>query len=236
MNTHPGRPLGTPVAALFSSRWTVAAMALVAAGCGGETTIANLDSSGTAIVAFGDSITYGHGVPTEQTYPALLSDALGVEIINAGRNGDTTASGLQRLERDVLDHDPRIVIVELGGNDFLNKVPREETFANLDQIVALCIDAGAMVILVHIQFGFFSDKYLDEYEAIAERHGALLVPDLMDGIFGRPSMMVDQIHPNAEGQRVIAQRIGEALVDLLERSNKAQAAAADTGSSGPATR
>ncbi|GMV90798.1 MAG: hypothetical protein AMXMBFR82_05760 [Candidatus Hydrogenedentota bacterium] len=224
------------MAALFFSRWALGTLAILAAGCGGERKIANLDSAGIAIVAFGDSITYGHGVPAEQTYPALLSEALGEEIINAGRNGDTTASGLQRLERDVLDHDPRIVIVELGGNDFLNKVPREETFANLDQIVAQCIDAGAMVILVHIQFGFFSDKYLDEYEAIAERYGALLVPDLMDGIFGRPSMMVDQIHPNAEGQRVIAQRVGEALVDLLERSNKARAAAADPGPSSPVAR
>lgn len=233
---HPGRPSGTPVAALFFSRWTLAAMALVLAGCGSEPEIANLDSTGTAIVALGNSITYGYGVPSEQTYPALLSEALDVEIINAGRNGDTTASGLQRLERDVLDLDPRIVIVELGGNDFLNKVPREETFANLDRIVAQCIEAGAMVILVHIQFGFFSDKYLDEYEAITERHGAVLVPDLMDGIFGRPSMMVDQIHPNAEGQRVIAQRIGEVLVPLLERADSSRAAATNPGSSDTSAR
>jgi acyl-CoA thioesterase-1 len=194
----------------------------VSFGCGREPKVANLDSPGTAIVALGDSITYGYGVPTEQTWPALLSDALGVEFINAGRSGDTTASGLQRLERDVLDLDPRLVIVELGGNDFLNKIPREQTIQNLDRIVAQCIDAGAMVILVHIQLGYFGDKYLDEFEAIADRHGALLVPDVMDGVFGRPSMMVDQIHPNAEGQRLIAARIGEAVVDVLERADSAR--------------
>jgi len=186
--------------------------------------VANLDSTGTTIVAFGDSITYGHGVKASETYSALLSEALGTEVVNAGRNGDTTASGLQRLRRDALDLDPRLVIVELGGNDFLEKVPREQTFQNLDRIVRDCVDAGAMVILVHIQLGLFGDKYRGEYEAIAERHGALLVPDVLDGVFGRPSMMADQIHPNANGQEVIAARIAEVLIPLLERADAARAA------------
>lgn len=214
MQTTSRRPWALPLAALM--------LLTVFFGCGREPKIANLDSSGTNIVALGDSITYGYGVPEDQTWPALLSDALGVEFINAGRSGDTTASGLQRLERDVLDLDPRLVIVELGGNDFLNKVPREQTIQNLDRIVARCIDAGAMVILVHIQLGYFGDKYFDEFEGIAERHGAFLVPDVMDDIFGHPSMMVDQIHPNAEGQRLIAARIGEAVVELMERVRRTQ--------------
>lgn len=222
MRIDSGRPSDSSGAALFVWSWALAMAALLAAGCGGEPRIANLNSTGSTIVAFGDSITYGYGVSPSETYPALLSEALGLEVVNAGRNGDTTASALQRLDRDVLETDPRIVIVELGGNDFLNKVPREETLANLDRIVAQCIDAGAMVILVHIQLGFFGDEYLEGYEAIAERYGALLVPDVMDGIFGRPSMMADQIHPNAEGQRVIARRIGAAVIHVLERAEAAR--------------
>jgi acyl-CoA thioesterase-1 len=178
------------------------------------------------IVAFGDSITYGHGVKASETYSALLSEALGVEVVNAGRNGDTTETGLRRLQADVLDLDPRLVIVELGGNDFLEKVPRDQTFQNLDRIVRECVNAGAMVVLVHIQLGLFGDKYLGEYEAIAKRHGAVLVPDILDGVLGRPSMMADQIHPNAQGQEVIAARIAEVLAPLLERADAARATAA----------
>ena len=215
MNRTSRRPWVVPLAALF----------LLASlpACGGrEPKVANLDSPGSTIVAFGDSITYGYGVRPGETYSALLSDVLGTEVINAGRNGDTTASGLERLRRDALDLDPRLVIVELGGNDFLEKVPREQTFKNLDRIVGECVDAGAMVALVHIQLGLFGDKYLDEYEAIAKRHGALLVRDVLDGVFGRPSMMVDQIHPNAQGHEVIAARIAEAVGPLLERADAAR--------------
>ncbi len=211
------RPWASPVAALL--------FLILLPECGrSEPKAANLDSAGTAIVAFGDSITYGYGVRPEEAYPALLSDMLGVDVHNMGRNGDTTASGLQRLDRDALELDPRLVIVELGGNDFLEKIPREETFRNLDRIVTRCIDAGAMVVLVHIQLGLFGDKYLDGYEAIAKRHGALLLPDVMDGVFGHPRMMYDQIHPNAQGQKVIAERIAEAVGPLLKRANAVRAA------------
>ncbi|MCC6488912.1 MAG: arylesterase [Candidatus Hydrogenedentes bacterium] len=197
----------------------------LAVSCGrSEPNVANLSSEGNVIVAFGDSITYGYGVKASEAFPAVLGELLGAEVINAGQSGDTTGTALHRLEDDVLSLEPRLVIVELGGNDFLNKVPKEETFRNMDRIVSACANGGAMVVVVHIKTGVWSDPYRDRFEEIAEKHGALLVPNIMSGVFGRPSMMYDQIHPNAQGHEMIAGRIAEFVGPLLERADVARQA------------
>ena len=90
---------------------------------------------------------------------SLLSARVGVPIVNAGRSGDTTGSALARLDSAVLSQNPRIVIVVLGGNDVLRRVPHEETFANLDAIVGRIRDRGAAVILVGLSVGVFTDAY-----------------------------------------------------------------------------
>lgn len=209
----------------------------LAVSCGrSEPNVANLSSEGDVIVAFGDSITYGFGVKASEAYPALLGERLGVEVVNAGQSGDTTATSLERLDDDVLGLEPRLVIVELGGNDFLNKVPKEETFRNMDRIVSACVDTGAMVVMVHIKTGVWTDAYQDRFEEIAEKHGALLVPNIMRGVFGRPSMMYDQIHPNASGHEVIASRIAEVVGPLLDRANEAREAAQNEISKSTQTR
>ena len=196
------------------------------ASCGrDDPPIANLASEGEAIVAFGDSITYGFGVTAAEAYPAVLGETLGVEVVNAGQSGDTTATALERLENDVLSLEPRLVIVELGGNDFLNKVPKEDTFRNLDRIVGACVDTGAMVVVVHIKTGVWTDAYRDQFEEIAKKRGALTVPNIMRGVFGKPSMMYDQIHPNTQGHEVIAGRIAEVVSPLLARADAAREAA-----------
>lgn len=209
----------------------------LAVSCGrSEPNVANLSSEGDVIVAFGDSITYGFGVKAEEAYPAVLGETLGVEVVNAGQSGDTTGTALERLEDDVLRLEPRLVIVELGGNDFLNKVPKEETFRNMDRIVGACVDTGAMVVVAHIKTGVWTDAYRDRFEEIAERHGALLVPNIMRGIFGKPSMMYDQIHPNAAGHEVIAGRIAEIVGPLLERADAARDSAQNRISKSSQTR
>ncbi len=197
------------------------AAAAVAGGCGPRyDRFANLDAPGEVIVCFGDSITRGYGASPGRDYPALLEGLLGRPVINAGRDGDTTATGWTRLESDVLRWNPRLVIVGLGGNDLLRKIPREETFENLDRIVAACVDRGAMVVLVHGRFGVWSDPFLDGFEAIAERHGALLVSNALRGILGNPRRMSDQIHPNDEGYALLAERVAEAVGPLLAASDR----------------
>jgi len=188
------------------------------------TRIANLDSEGTGIVCFGDSITGGHGVQSDQAFPALISERLDVPVINAGVDGNTTRNALARLERDVLVHNPRIVIVEFGGNDFRKKVNKQETFTNLDTIVERITAHGAMVVMLEIRIGLLRDRYLAGYERIAKKHGALLIPDFMDGILGNQELTLEGIHPTAEGHKLIADRVVTQLTPLLQEADRSRAA------------
>ena len=85
--------------------------------------IRNIASAGTSIVCYGDSITRGHGVESNRSYPAVLGTMLRQNVINAGIDGDISTEALKRIESDVLDRAPLLVIIEFGGNDFLQKIP-----------------------------------------------------------------------------------------------------------------
>ena len=185
-------------------------------GCGGAPEIANRRSQGTAIICFGDSLTYGHGASGGRDYPSRLAAALGRDVINAGVNGDTTRDALQRLEPDVLSRNPRLVIVTLGGNDFLRQMPMHETFANLDDIVRRIQARGAMVVLVGVPSAVFGNPAQGEYERIARARHALLLPDLLDDILGDPHLKSDGLHPNDAGYQLMADRVVQAVQPLLE--------------------
>ena len=173
-------------------------------------------TSGSQVIAFGDSLVEGVGTTRGRDFVSVLSERLGVPIVNAGRRGDTTRTALDRLDSAVLSRDPRIVIVVLGGNDFLRRVPHEETFRNLDAIAGQIRARGAAVLVAGLSLGIVTDSYGDEYEAVARRHSAGLVPDVLGGILNRPELMADQIHPNDRGHALMADRFEPALRDLLK--------------------
>lgn len=180
--------------------------------------VTNLESGGAATIAFGDSLTAGYGATEGEDYPSRLSVTTGITILNAGRNGDTTKSALERIESDVLTRDPRLVIIGLGGNDYLRKVPIETTEENLRTIIRRVQESGAAVILLGFRFPSLTTRYGPMYERVAEEEGALLIPDLLDGILSNPSLRSDTIHPNAAGYEIMAERIKgplEALVDAM---------------------
>src|SRR4051812_25305794 len=129
--------------------------------------VANRDSRGTNLIAFGDSLTAGYGAAPGEDYPSRLSALLGKPVVNAGVSGDTTEAALARLDRDVLARDPRIVIVGLGGNDFLQGVAIASTEANLTTIVRRLEGAGAMVVLLAFRFPSLSDNYEEMYTRVA---------------------------------------------------------------------
>ena len=174
-----------------------------------------IPTAGRTIVAFGDSLVDGTGATPGRDFVSLLAARTGVPIVNAGRRGDTTADALARLDRDVLARDPRVVIVLLGGNDFLRRVPRERTLENLSRIVERIRARGAGVILAGVSLGLFVDTYADGYDDIARRTSSVLVPDVLSGILGRAEMTVDQIHPNDRGYALVADRIEPALRAML---------------------
>jgi len=173
-------------------------------------------SAGEHVIAFGDSLVEGVGASPGRDVVSLLSARVGVPIVNAGRSGDTTRTALARLDSAVLSRRPRVVIVVLGGNDLLRRVPQEETFANLDAIVDRIRRRGAAVILVGLSAGVFTDTYGAGYDDLARRTSSGLVPDILADILGHPDLMADHIHPNDLGYRMMADRIEPVLRDLLK--------------------
>ncbi|HWU41642.1 MAG TPA: GDSL-type esterase/lipase family protein, partial [Candidatus Acidoferrum sp.] len=155
--------------------------------------VANLKAPGEVVVFFGDSITQGYGVRPEDSFPSLVAKELGVAFVNAGNAGDTTAAGLARIERDVSIHQPRLTVVEFGGNDFLHRLPRDETLNNLDAMVKTLVSRGMMVVVLEVNVALVGDPYVEGYRAVARRHGAVLIEDVMQGILGNPDLKVDGI-------------------------------------------
>jgi lysophospholipase L1-like esterase len=182
--------------------------------------VANLSSRGTAIVAFGDSITAGFGAAAGDDYPSKLSQLIGVSVINAGVSGDTTETALARIDTDVLTREPRLVIVGLGGNDFLRSVPIATTEANLRTIVQQIQRRGAMVILIGFRFPSMSANYESMYERIAHDERCLFVPNVLRGILTDPSLKSDEIHPNARGYALIAERVAGPCKGLLRAADR----------------
>jgi len=190
---------------------------LLVSGC--APAIKNLDSEGKKIICFGDSLTYGTGAPDGEGYPFELARLLNKDVINAGVPGDKTETALSRLQSDVLENDPYIVIVELGGNDFLEKVPKERTLRNLEEMIADIQAAGAIVALCDLSSGIVLAGYQGDYGQIARKTGSVFIPRLMEGILTNESLKSDYIHPNAEGYKIMAKRIYEAIkpyVDNME--------------------
>jgi acyl-CoA thioesterase-1 len=177
--------------------------------------IKNAGSQGKNIICFGDSITFGYGVDPGQAYPAILGKLLNLPVLNKGVDGDTTRDGLKRLQSDVLELQPRLVLIEFGGNDFLKKIPREVTLNNLSQMVEQAQAKGAMVAIVDISAGMIMREYQPVFRRLAQAKGALFIPNVFAGIITNPSLKSDFLHPNAEGYKIIAQRIQRAISPYL---------------------
>lgn len=177
------------------------------------------------IVAFGDSLTAGLGVATEDTYPARLQrrldeQGLRYRVINAGVSGDTTAGGVRRVEWVLKSH-PDMVILELGGNDGLRGLNVQETKANLEQIIQRCQEASVTVVLAGMKlppnYGADYTKAFEAiYPALAKRYRVPLIPFFLDGVAGSASLnQADGIHPTSEGYRIISEKVLEQITPLL---------------------
>jgi acyl-CoA thioesterase I len=180
------------------------------------------------IVAFGNSLTAGLGVPQDQSYPAHLQrtlDAAGYayRVVNAGVSGDTTAGGVRRVSR-VLNSTPAIVILELGGNDGLRGLSLHETQANLERIVQQLQQASVTVVLAGMKLPpNYGQDYTAGFEAlyqtVATQYHLTRIPFFLDGVAGSSTLnQADGIHPTGEGYRLIVEKIFPALEPLLERN------------------
>ena len=179
------------------------------------------------IVALGDSLTAGLGVAADEAYPALLEQRLraagfAYRVVNAGVSGDTSAGGLRRLDW-VLRSRPEIVIVALGANDGLRGLPIAALRDNLTAIVTRLRAGGVRVLLVGMRLPpNYGPVYASEFSAafgdVARRTSSAYLPFLLEGVAGDPRLnQADGIHPNASGQRAVAERVWASLEPLLRR-------------------
>jgi lysophospholipase L1-like esterase len=184
---------------------------LVLRSGGEETWAVRNDRPGPGpIVCFGDSLTSGYGADPAQSYPAVLRRLLARDVVNRGRNGDTAAASLERID-EVLSLGPSVVVLTLGGNDMLQRVPIEQTVAALRGIFDRLLAAGSMVVFLGIDPPLASRARMDAIRALCRERGVLWIGHAMDGLWGDRTRMADEIHPNAAGYRVIAERVAEAL-------------------------
>jgi acyl-CoA thioesterase I len=175
--------------------------------------IKNIHPAGENIICFGDSLTFGTGASQGMDYPSQLSNMISKPVFNKGVPGDTTARALARLDQDVIA--PRIVLVTLGGNDLKNGVPKEVAFENLKIIVESIQAQGALVIIGGIDLPFWGRGYGEAYEQLSKETGAVLIPNILDGIMGNRQLMSDSIHPNDAGYTIMAERFYRALKSYL---------------------
>ncbi len=200
-------------------RWLLLCLALLTAGCSEPPQEVALPP-GTVVLALGDSLTAGAGVSPEQAWPALLAQRTGWQVVNGGVNGDTSAQGLQRLPALLEEHAPVLVLVTLGGNDMLRRLPQAETEENLARIIVKCKAEGARVVLVATPQPSLAGAVLrnlsapDFYREIAAAHEVPLIEDAIAEVLSDPLLKGDQVHPNAEGHAVLAGKISVALQGL----------------------
>jgi acyl-CoA thioesterase-1 len=189
-----------------------------------------------AVVFFGDSLTAGYGLDPEEAYPAVLATrmreaGLTLDVVNAGLSGDTTAAGLRRTAW-VLRRPIAVFVIALGGNDGLRGIPPDETERNLQAIIDAVRRAqpGARLVLTGMQSPpnmgpDFTRAFREIFPRLAEKNSVPFVPFLLEGVGGMPELnQPDGIHPNAEGQRRIADTIWPVLEPVLREATASTAA------------
>ena len=180
------------------------------AACGSEPRLPRL-ADGDVVLAFGDSLTYGTGADAGQDYPAQLQQLIGRAVVNAGVPGETTAQGLQRLPAALAAHQPRLLLLCLGGNDLLRRLDPVQTAGNLRGMVRLAREQGIAVVLIGVpEPGLFAGAPAF-YEEIAGEFGLPYEGEAFNEVLKTPGLKSDPIHANDAGYRRVAQRLADML-------------------------
>ena len=153
----------------------------------------------------------------------MLSEGYEYKVINASVSGDTTRTGLTRIDSALQTHQPSIVIIALGGNDGLRGLPFSEIESSLASIIERCNKDNAQVLLAAIRLppnygAEYSQQFAALYRRLSDRYGIPLVPRMLDQVADyRELMQEDGMHPNAEAQPQIMMNVWAGLQPLLEK-------------------
>ena len=185
-------------------------------GCGSEPQQDTLPA-GSTVVALGDSLTYGYGANPKTAYPTVLAELSKWNVVNAGVNGDTSADVLTRVN-EIIEQNPDLVLLGVGGNDVLQRIAPDTTRANIVATIDTLQSNNIDVVLIaepylstSALFGKASDNPL--YEDIAEAEGIPLYSDGWSTVLSDEALKSDKIHANAAGYRQFAEGLHDYLKD-----------------------
>jgi len=171
-------------------------------------------SADAVILAFGDSLTYGTGVKDYQSYPAVLSQLIGREVVNAGVPGEVSAAGLKRLPIEIDRVDPDLLILCHGGNDMLRKKDMGQAEANIRQMIRLARGQGIPVLMLGVPKPGLFLSAADHYQRIADDLQVPIEDEIIPELLGDNAYKSDAVHPNAKGYK----RIAESVAALLKET------------------
>lgn len=189
---------------------------------------AGVPAQAPKILAFGDSLTAGYGLKREEALPFQLQalfDAQGIPVmfIPAGVSGDTTASGLNRLEWTLKRQQPDYAILALGGNDMLRAIDPATSERNLRRMLDMFKAQNIPVLIAGmrapVSYGAaYSQGYDKMYASLAKEYGAVFYPFLLEGVAENPALNLrDGVHPNAQGVQIVARRLYPSVIELLKK-------------------
>lgn len=189
---------------------------MTATACGKKSDAFLLSSD--VIVAVGDSLTYGYGTTLDKSYPSVLSKKIGMTVINEGINGDTSIGVLNRIEDIIKNHNPRMIILGIGGNDMLRRTPREETIRNINKTIEIIKAANIIPIILAepepsifgATVGSLSDA--DFYKEIASKQNVFIIENTFSKYLSNNDYKSDPIHLNEKGYALVAKDVRDFLV------------------------
>ena len=189
-------------------------IAVALAGCGGNAPkLAKLPAD-AVVLAFGDSLTFGTGAQPETSYPAVLEKLIGRKVLSAGVPGEVSAAGLARLPAALDQHQPSLLILCHGGNDFLRKLGDAQAAENLRAMIRLARERGIAVVLVGVPKPGLFPAPPDFYAEIAKEFGLPYEDASLKSILRDNELKADIAHPNAKGYAKLA----TAIAALLKKS------------------
>lgn len=188
----------------------VALLAVSLAACGKQAKLERLPPD-AVVLAFGDSLTYGTGAAERESYPAQLEQLIGRKVVRAGVPGEVTAQALERLPGVLDEHAPRLLLLCIGGNDFLRRLGLPQAEANVRAMVKLAASRGVQVMLIGTPQPGLSVSAPAFYGDIAGEFRLPYEDDVIGEVLKDPALKADPIHPNARGYRIIAERIADVL-------------------------
>ena len=186
--------------------------AALATACGDAPKLPPLGSD-AVVLAFGDSLTYGTGASESQSYPAQLEALIGRKVIGAGVPGEVSAQALARLPAELEQHQPQLVVLCIGGNDFLRNLGKAQVEANVRRMIFMAQERGAGVLLIGTPEKGLTVTPPGFYAELAKQFRIPYEGGVIGEILRNSELKSDAIHPNAKGYRLIAERVAALLRD-----------------------